>query len=135
MTRIRLVLVSMLVVLALAFLFACTAAQIEHAQNQVAAAGPVVQASGEGVQGASAFLPPPWNLVLYGIGTLAVAVGSWMKGLKTGQQPAVAMATAIEAAKDASGVVNFANPQTITALNTMGAAAKAIVDNVQKDLL
>lgn len=78
----------------------------------------------------STFLPPPFNVLAPTLGAIGVGVVGWMRERKK----ATALVGAIETAREVDPSFNqaFKNPNTKLALETMGPAAKKIVDTVQR---
>lgn len=83
----------------------------------------------------SPMLPPPYNLILAGAGTLlgGLATGLWQaKKRKQAEAAAASVVNAIELEKSGDGTVNFGDPQTKALLRSrMTDEAKALVENAR----
>lgn len=82
---------------------------------------------------AAPFVPPPYGAMLSLGAVLAGGIAGFFRGKQSGDANGVNIATAIEAAKDPNGVVNFSDPHVVATIDkVMTAAAKTVVDRAQK---
>ncbi len=69
-----------------------------------------------------------------GLGFVITAIGGLFIGKKKGEGAAREIAGAVERAKDATGKVDFSSAEAVKILDSMGSAAKALVDAAQNEV-